>query len=52
LCALPPLAGAAFLWGYFDELRDYYEAWPAIVLLAAPTVARLMGVELRARPLT
>jgi hypothetical protein len=49
LCTLPPLAGAAFLWGYFDELRDYYEAYPAIVLLAAPTVARLMGVELRAR---
>jgi hypothetical protein len=44
LCHVP-LFGACLLWGYFDELRDYYETYPMLVLMMAPTVAALMGHE-------
>jgi hypothetical protein len=46
LVILPPLVGGAFFYGYFDELRDFYEAYPAVTLLCAPTVARWMGATL------
>ena len=46
LCHLP-LFGACLLWGFFDELRDYYETYPMLVLMMAPTLAAAMGVEVR-----
>jgi hypothetical protein len=39
LTMLVPLVITCALWGYFDELRAYYDAYPTIVLLATPTVA-------------
>jgi hypothetical protein len=44
VCLLPLVAFALFL-GYVDELRDYYEAYPFVVLLALPTVRKLLGGE-------
>jgi len=39
---LPLLAGCA-LFGYLDELRGYYEAFPFIFMAALPTLARFLG---------
>jgi len=36
-----PLAGVAFLLGVFGELRDYYEAYPFVFLLALPTAVEV-----------
>jgi hypothetical protein len=40
---LPPLLGLTCLFGWLEELRDYYEAYPIIVLLLAPTLAEILG---------
>jgi len=42
LWIVPPLVVLALLFGYLDELRDYYEAYPIVLLLAADGVARLL----------
>jgi hypothetical protein len=42
---LVPLAGAALAFGFFDELRVYYEAFPFLYLLALPSVIRWLGGE-------
>jgi hypothetical protein len=44
VCLLPLVAFALFL-GYVDELRDYYEAYPFVVLLALPSVRKLLEGE-------
>jgi hypothetical protein len=44
LLTLIPLMVLAFVFGFVDELRVYYEAYPFIVLLALPTVVRLFGL--------
>jgi hypothetical protein len=49
LWILLPLLVTCMLWGFFDELRDYYEGFPILVMLAAPTVAGLMGVPIAVR---
>jgi hypothetical protein len=49
LCHVP-LFGACLLWGFFDELRDYYEPYPMLVLMMVPTVAAAMGHEVRLQP--
>jgi hypothetical protein len=41
------LAGAVF--GFLDELRGYYEAFPFLYLLALPAVMRWFGSDCRAR---
>jgi len=38
-----PLLAATLCFGWIDELRDYYEAYPVLLGLAAFTVARLSG---------
>jgi hypothetical protein len=43
LTTLVPLVAACALFGFLDELRDYYEAYPIVVALVAPEVARLFG---------
>jgi hypothetical protein len=50
LWILPVLVGLTLFLGYLDELRDYYEAFPVIVLLVAHGVARLTGVEVKTVP--
>lgn len=39
---VPLLVLTAFL-GYLDELRDYYEALPFLILLSLPTLVRLLS---------
>lgn len=41
LAVVPILAVLMFFFGYFDEIRDYYEAYPSLVLLIAGSFARL-----------
>jgi hypothetical protein len=43
LVMIVPLVGTCALWGYFDELRAYYDAYPTIALLATPTIAGWFG---------
>jgi len=50
LWTLPVLVGMTLFLGYLDELRDYYEAFPVVVLLVAHGVARLTGVDLAVVP--
>ena len=49
LWIVPPLAVAAFLFGYLDQLRGYYEAYPIVVLLLLHSVSRLSRFELANR---
>jgi hypothetical protein len=49
LWMLVPLSSLGFVFGYFDELRDYYEVFPAVVLLMAYSLVRLAGVRITAR---
>jgi hypothetical protein len=44
-----PLVVLAFFFGYLDELRDYYEAYPIVLLLALHSVGALMGFEVITR---
>jgi hypothetical protein len=46
---LLPLVIAGALFGFLDELRGYYEAFPFLYLLALPAVMRWFGSECRAR---
>lgn len=50
LWVLPVLLGMTLFLGYLDELRDYYEAFPVVVLLIAHGIARLTGVAIAAVP--
>jgi hypothetical protein len=43
--AFPLLILTLFL-GFFDELRDYYEVFPVVVLLISFNIAKILGVEL------
>lgn len=44
LVLLPILLGLTTVLGYFDEWRDYYEAYPIVVLLAFANIAALAGI--------
>jgi hypothetical protein len=50
LLVLIPLVLLTVFLGLLDELRDYYEAFPAGVLLLFHGAARLCGVEVTAMP--
>jgi len=41
-----PLIILTFFLGFLDELRDYYEVFPVIILLISLNIARILGVEL------
>jgi hypothetical protein len=43
LITLIPLVSLSFFFGYVDELRDYYEAYPFLFLLLVPTMVDLFG---------
>jgi hypothetical protein len=40
---LLPLAGAGMFFGFADELRGYYEAYPFLYLLMIPTVFKFLS---------
>jgi hypothetical protein len=42
---LPPLLALTLVFGYLDELRDYYEVLPVLLLLAAPSLAPLLSIK-------
>jgi len=43
--AIPLIMLTLFL-GFFDELRDYYEVFPIVILLLSYNIARVLGVDL------
>ncbi len=47
LATFLPLLSATLLFGYIDELRDYYEAYPFVIALVLLTVGRRLGVRPR-----
>ncbi len=50
LLTFPVLLGMAFLFGYLDELRAYYEAYPVLALLIVYSVAKLLDLSIRSSP--
>jgi|GEM_PF-294901 len=50
LVILVPLIILTFFFGYFDELRDYYEAFPIVLLLLTHSVAKYLNIPLETRP--
>jgi hypothetical protein len=49
---LPVLLGLTFFLGYLDELRDYYEAYPIILLLLFHTAAEVLQLDVTVRTRT
>jgi len=49
LWMLVPLLSLASVFGYLDELRDFYEVFPAVVLLMAYSLVRVAGVRIVSR---
>ena len=47
LLILIPLLGTTFFWGWINELRDYYEAYPIVILLIAYSIARILDVSIQ-----
>ncbi|MEJ2104373.1 MAG: hypothetical protein P8X47_07340 [Ignavibacteriaceae bacterium] len=45
-----PLIILTLLFGFFDEWRDYYEAFPIIILLISYNIGKILGVELIQKP--
>jgi hypothetical protein len=45
-----PLIAATFFIGVVGEIRDYYEAYPLVFLLAVPAAVEVFGVESPADP--
>lgn len=50
LILLVPLFGSYFLYGFPFEFRAMYEAYPILVALAVPTLARLLRKRVEAAP--
>lgn len=45
-----PLLILTLFFGFFDELRDYYEAFPIVILLISYNIGHILGVELIQKP--
>ena len=41
-----PLVLLTLFLGYLDELRDYYEVYPALLLLIAYSVVKIFSVDI------
>lgn len=41
-----PLIILTIFFGFFDELRDYYEVLPIVILLTSFNIAKILGVDL------
>jgi len=44
LLILIPLLGTTLFWGWINELRDYYEVYPIVILLISHSMARILHV--------
>jgi len=51
LWVLPVLIAVTMFFGFLDELRDYYEAYPVVLMLLVPGIAQFLGVPLTRREL-
>jgi len=49
LWMLPPLVSLCLFLGFLDELRDYYEAYPVVLLLMAHTIGDILGWKATSR---
>lgn len=49
LIALPALVGSCFFFGYLDELRAYYEAFPPMLLLTVHTLSKILPLPISLR---
>ena len=49
LWILPPLVLLCLFFGFLDELRDYYEAYPIVLLLMAHTMGDITGWKAQSR---
>jgi hypothetical protein len=49
LWILPPLVVLCLFFGFLDELRDYYEAYPIVLLLMAHTMGDITGWKAKPR---
>jgi hypothetical protein len=50
LWALLPLLFLTLFLGYLDELRDYYEVYPTLIILISHSIAAVMGLEFSLKP--
>ncbi len=46
LSVLIPLVFLTFFLGYLDELRDYYEAYAALIIILSHSIAKLLDLEI------
>lgn len=44
-----PLLITTMFFGFLDELRDYYEVYPIVILLIAQTVGAIIGSDVKSR---
>ena len=49
LLILIPLLGTTLFWGWINELRDYYEAYPIVILLLSYSIARILGMSINTK---
>jgi len=42
-----PLGVLTLFLGYLDELRDYYEVYPAVIIFIAHSIARILDVNFK-----
>ena len=49
LWVLAPLLVLTLFLGYLDELRDYYEVYPTVIILISHSIAALMGLDFGVR---
>lgn len=50
LWTIIPLLILTLFLGYLDELRDYYEVYPAVIILISHSIARVLGIKLEVLP--
>ncbi|MFC2103367.1 hypothetical protein ACFLSS_02945 [Bacteroidota bacterium] len=47
MVAFIPLIVLTFFLGYLDELRDYYEVYPTVVIMISYSIARIMELQIK-----
>lgn len=50
LWVLVPLVILTLFFGYLDELRDYYEVYPTVIILISHSIASVMDLEFNLKP--
>jgi hypothetical protein len=50
LAAFIPLVLLTFFLGYIDELRDYYEVYPTVILMISYSIARILRLRIKHLP--